>query len=170
MLSRYKDQSIGKGTRRSVMGLQPTMPAIGHSAMGGVPECVMMTGTQAGRRRARAGLHIGAQGNPLHLGSEQRAESQNGQESDGYAHVVCKKAQNMIVADSRWGGPTPGENRSCRSLIFVAAVCDCRSALIARRYSELRHSGKIEIRKWELIGCVITSRGVRSRRAPWRQG
>jgi len=70
----------------AVRGRQPALSATGHTAKRGAPLGVMVPGTRAGMRRACASLHRGAQERPTRLGSQQRGNGQNGQESNGKVH------------------------------------------------------------------------------------
>ena len=81
------------------MGFQSALAAIDHAANGSVSKSMVMAHARAGCRSASAGLHGSAQGSPAHAGGEQRGNGQDGQKSNGNAHVFCLEAQGHIVPD-----------------------------------------------------------------------
>jgi len=89
MLWGDEDQVTKQPVDDAVGRIKSALPAVGHPAHRGVSKGVMMAGTPAGGRRARARLSARVHYGPPHAGCEQSGNGQDGQQSAWNAHGFC---------------------------------------------------------------------------------
>lgn len=97
LFGRDEDQAAEKRVDDARGRIKSTLPAVGHAARRGVSKGVMMAGTHAGSRGARARLCAGAGGNPPRAGCEQSGNCQDGQQSACDMHDFRLEPQKPII-------------------------------------------------------------------------
>ena len=113
---------------------------------------MVVDGAHACCRRARARLHGTAQRSPSHAGGEQGGNGQNGQKSDGEAHVFCLEARSIIIAvfhfcnGSKSCGSAPAALRSATEMPRPSKTLAARSgSMWARKVRLGRNALKPQI-------------------------